>query len=458
MKTGDESTQAKLSEEALIANPSRPIIRLRGSHSSSKPIEAKRLPIDDNDDPGPDEEEPLPPPPPLVSTPDIAFQLLSCLPADRNEEIVSAIRKAIAPDADVRTLCFNGTQRIGVWLRPVVNNQDGSARDRGLERLNILGARESLTFFINSALIRRQAIEGWDAKPKRLDSNSNADPNGPIHLTGFSVSLESPDRIITRIDGFDERPWPDVDFQLTTTDTLSLSGSQVICSSAAALDVDTSWINFLTGLFLIVLPPLGIVFLVERIIIASSDTPAVNAGAGCGAAMLIPKEIFISDGQKAIIGYSRLEVSNGGIFAGGFFEIIPRSPEIAITGATQISVEEGTASLTRSYSLRTEDLLPPLQIAWGGDAVVVSPNAETTAFRFNLTGAEVGDTLTRRVALRVTDADNLVATAEVLARIYITPPPDDDDDFPPVCRVKPWMSECQEPLARAANLRRGESP
>ncbi len=457
MKTGDESAQTKLSEDALIANPSRPIVQLRGSHSSQEPIEAARLPIDDDDDGDPDpDDDPLPPPPPLVSTPDIAFQIAFCLPAELNTAIVSAVRQAITPNADVRTLCLNGTQRIGIWLRPVVNSQDDQARNRGLERLNILGSGESLTFFINSALIRRQAFDAWNATPKRLNGNGTADPSGPIHLTGFSVNLESPNRIVTRIDGFDERPWPDVDFQLTTTDTLSLSGGQVTCSSAADLDVDTSWLNFLTGLFLIVFRPLGIVFLVERIIIASIDTPVANAGAGCGAAMLIPKEIFIPNGQKVVISYSRLEVSSGGIFAGGSFVTIPRSPDVTITGATQISVEEGTESLTRTYSLRTEDLRPPLQIAWRGDAVVVSPNAETTAFRFNLTGAEVGDTLTRRVALQVTDSDNLVATAEVLARVYITPPSDDDDDFPPVCRVKPWLPQCQEPLARAANLRRRE--
>jgi len=143
-----------------------------------------------------------------------------------NDAIVSAVRQAIDPSSDVRTACINGTQRIGVWLRPFIHDQDNQARNRGLERLNILGAGETLTFFINSALIRRQALDGWNAAPKRLNGNGAPDPHGPIHLTGFSVSFENPNRVVTRVDGFDERPWPDVDFRLTTTDRLSLSGAR----------------------------------------------------------------------------------------------------------------------------------------------------------------------------------------------------------------------------------------
>jgi hypothetical protein len=376
--------------------------------------------------------------------------------------VVSAVRQAIHdPNADVRTACINGTQRIGVWLRPFVNNQDNQARDRGIQRLNVIGAGEMLTFFINSALVRRGALDGFNVAPKRLNGDGGPDPNGPIHLTGFSLSFESPNRVVTRIDGFDERPWPDVDFHLTITDTLSVSGGQVHCNSQRDLDVDTSWLNFLTGLFLIVLPPLGAVFLVERIIIASVDAPDADAGPGCAAAAMIPREILIPGREKVVPSYSRVEVSSGGIFAGGSFMVIPRTPEVAIAGPSQISVVEGTASLSRSYSLRTVDLLPrdaepSFQIAWSGEGFAVNPNAETTSFRFNLTGAQVGEVLTRRVAVRVTDADNLVASSELIVRIHVTPA--DEDDFPPVCRVKPWLPQCQEPLARAARSRRREQP
>jgi hypothetical protein len=370
-----------------------------------------------------------------------------------DDDIVSAVRQAVDPYADVRTECINGTQRIGVWLRPAVNEQDNQARNRGLERLNIIGAGERLAFFLNSALIRRQALDAWNTAPKRRNGDGAPDPSGPVHLTGFSVRFESPNRVVTRIDGFDERPWPDVDFRLTITDTLSLSGGQVRCDSQQDLDVDTSWLNFLTGMFLVLLPPLGIVFLVERIIVGSEDAPNRDAGAGCSAAASIPREILILAGLKLVISYSRLEVSSGGIFAGGNFDVIPRSPEVTLTGPSQVSVVEGTTSLTKSYALRTGDLRPPLQIAWSGEGTALSPSAEVTGFRFNLAGAEVGQALTRRVAVRVTDADRLVGSDELIVRIHVTP---EDDDFPPVCRVRPWLPQCEEPLARAASLRRRE--
>lgn len=483
MKKDEEAAQTGISEEVSITNPSRPFVRLRGSHSSQQEILAVARPLrrarDDDGDPLPDDEPPPPPPPPPppVSTPDLALQISFCLDADMNTGIVSAVRAAIGANADVRTACINNSQRIGIWLRPFVNEQDNQARNRGLERLDVIGTGRTLAFFINSALIRRQAFDGWNAAPKRLNGDGDPDPNGPVHLTGFSVSFEGPNKVVTRVEGFDERPWPDADFLLTITDTLSVSGGQVRCDSQRDLDVDTSWLNFLTGLFLLALPPLGIVFLVQRIIIAFSDAPDVDAGAGCAVPAMIPKEILIPAGLKVVASYTGLEVFPGAIVAGGFFDVIARSPEVRITGPSQISVVEGTALLTRSYTLHTEDLRPPFhqvlspnfaaripgpvapmpRIAWSGDGVALSPSAETTGFRFNLVGAQAGQVITRRVAVVVVDVDGLSDSAELIVRIHVTPA-DVDDDFPPICRVKPWLPQCQEPLARATSSRRREKP
>ncbi|MEP6879987.1 MAG: hypothetical protein ABI865_14195 [Nitrosospira sp.] len=461
MMEDEEIPQNDIPTNALISNSSRPI-RLRGSSSSQQPLQAvARLARrrDDDGDPfpdGPGDGEPPPPAPPPVSAPDLAIQISSCLPDQLSSSIVNAVRQAIGPNADVRIACVNQTQRIGVWLRPFVSAQDDQARNRGLDRLNVLGTGETLTFFINSALIRRQALDGWNAAPKRLNGDGNPDANGPIHLTGFSLSFEGPNRVVARIDGFDERPWPDVDFRLTITNTLSPSGGQIQCDGTRDLDVDTSWLNFLTGLFLIALPPLGIVFLVQRIIIANVEGSEAGACVGLGAAGMIPQEILIPGGQKVVISYSRLEVSPGGIFAGGSFVVIPRSPEVAISGPSQISAVEGTASVSRTFSLQPADLRPPLRIAWGGDGSVGTPGGETTSFRFNLAGAEVGQVFTRRVTVRVTDADDLVGSAERLVQIHITP--EDDDGLPPICRTRPWLPQCQEPLANLRSSRRKQNP
>ncbi len=448
MKNDEITTESSISKDASITNPSRSFVRLRGSHSSSQALKGVtnlRKPGNGDDDPFPDDDPPTdpPPPPPQVSTPDLAIQISFCLPGDLNNNIVSAVGQALGGSADVRTTCLNGSQRIGVWLRPFVNQEDNQARNRGLERINVIGSGETLTFFINASLIRRQAVEGWNAAPKRLNGDGVPDAGGPIHLTGFSLSFEGPNKVVTRVDGFDERPWPDVDFRLTTTDTLSVSGGKVSCESVPNLDVDTSWLNFLTGLFLFLLPPLGIVFLVERIIISTVDAPDAHAGAGCGAAALIPEEIIIPQGNKVVASYTRLNVSNGGIFAGGSFVVIPRAPEATIAGPRQLSVAEGITSLSRNYSVSTEDMRPPLQIAWSGDGFITHPHETTASFRFDLSGAQAGHVLTKRVSVRVTDADGLVGSAGVNTAIHIIP--EIDDDRPPVCRVKPWLPQCQLP-------------
>jgi hypothetical protein len=357
-----------------------------------------------------------------------------------------------------------------------------------LERLNIIGSGERLAFFINSALIRRQAFDSWDREPKRRNGDGDPDPNGPVHLSpALSVSFERPNKVVTRIDGFDERPWPDADFVLTITDTLSVAGGEVRCDSERDLDVDTSWLNFLTGLFLLVLPPLGVVFLVQRIIVGSRDAPEVDAGAGGGVPAMIPQEILIPAGKKVVASYERLEVFPGAVVAGGMFAVADRTPEVAITGPTLISVTEGAASVTRNYTLHTVDLRPPFsevlapvlasnvaaritgpggpggplppspRIVWSGDGVALRPSAETTGFRFNLAGAQVGQVVTRRVAVLVVDVDGLSASAELIVRIHVTPA-DADDDFPPICKIKPWLPQCQEPMARASRPRREEQP
>jgi hypothetical protein len=476
MRIYEKAAEADIPGDASITNPSRPFVRLRGSHSSQQPILAVARPfrqIDDDDDQGPSpDDEPPPPPPPPVSTPDLALHLSFCLDENMNASIVSAVRQAIGPNADVRTACINNNQRIGIWLRPVVNEQDVQARNRGLERLNVISNNETLAFFINSTVIRRQAFDGWNAAPKRVNGDGAPDPEGPIHLTGFSVSFEAPNKVITRIEGFDERPWPDVDFVLTTTDTLSLASGQPRCDSERDLDVDTSWLNFLTGVFLIALPPLGVVFLVQRIIVATRDTPDVDAGAGCGVPAMIPIEILIPAGRKVVAFYTRLQVFPGGIVAGGVLDIVPRTPEVSITGPIQVSVVEGSASVTRNYTLHTEDLRPPFhevlstnlaarvtgavaqtpRVRWSGEGVPISPSAETTGFRFNVAGAQAGQVITRRVAVLVVDVDGLSASAELIVRIHVTPG-NVGDDFPPICRVRPWLPQCQESMARLTSHR-----
>src|SRR6516162_6687620 len=362
MKPQDDQ-EPLIPPDASISNPARAQPRLRGSHSSQQPLIARKKPPGNGDDAPPDEGEPPPPPPPPVSVPDVAMQFSPCLPDAVRADVIRAIRDATGGTADVRALCQNQSERIGLWFRPVVNPDDNAARDRGLQRLSLLQVGEAVVFFINSSLIYRTAFDAWNQQPRRLNGDGNPDPNGPIHLTSFSLSFESPNRVVTRIGGFDERPWPDVDFTVSITDTLALSAGGVRCDSVTTLDADTSWLNFLTGLFLIVFPPLGAVFLVERIIVGSADAPQLGEGPGCNAAALIFREVMIPRGLKVVFSYQRLNVGSG-------------------------------------------------------DGVALNQGAETTAIRFNLGSTSPGHVVTQRVAVRVTDVDGLAAETALIVSIH----------------------------------------
>lgn len=171
--------------------------------------------------------------------------------------------------------------------------------------------------------------------------------------------------------------------------------------------------------------------------------------------------------------YRRAEASDAGIFAGGLVEVVPRSPEVTIIGPTRISIDEKQTSVIRPYHILTDDLRPPFfdpisnaplavaarvpglggvtpprpGIVWSGDGTPLRPGAEVTGFSFNMEGARPGKVLTRRVAVIVVDADGLTASAELFAQIHVTPS-DGDGDFPPVCKTKPWLPQCKEPMAR----------
>jgi hypothetical protein len=256
----------------------------------------------------------------------------------------------------------------------------------------------------------------------------------------MAVTFRSPNQVVVTVDGYDERPWPDVDFRLSIADTLTVSGGSVQCATVRDLDADTSWLNVLTGVFLLLLPPLGIFFLVENILVRNADAPSSGSGAGCSAAQLIPDEILIPGGQKVVAFYNRVGVSAGGIFAGGTAAPVARTPAVSIQGPTQRSVEAGQ-NVSATYRVRTDDLLAPLQITWSGEGTPVPQGGETTSMRFSTAGAQGNQVLTKQVAVRVTDRDGLTARGETLLRLHITDP--DDGDLPPICRKKPWLPQCQ---------------
>ncbi len=407
-------------------------MRLLGRHS---------LPIRPPGDGTPEPDNGDNPPPPPVSVPDVAIQLLICLSEDKRSRLLAAIRDTFGPNADIRTTCSRANERIGIWFEPLSPRADSESRDRGLERLQLLRPVELFAIAINSGSIRSAALNFWNTQvPKEFNADLQADSDGPIHLTGFSVSFESPNRVITRIDGFDERPWPDVDFSFVITDRLSILGDQIHCDSSSDLQADTGFLNFLTGILagittvvfglagaLGFLPALPTLFFLTEAIVAGTYEPSGGLGGnfaiGCSAALLFPRKILVSGGRKFIFFYSRVEVNPGGIYAGGYFSERLRDPSVSIAGPTRVEALPRARSVARRYPIVTEEMVPPLQVNWSAEGRVVSPTAQSSTIVFDIpTGAEDGTVLQKRIAVRVTDTDRIAVGKNLLVTIEVILP------------------------------------
>jgi len=86
-----------------------------------------------------------------------------------------------------------------------------------------------------------------------------------------------------------------------------------------------------------------------------------------------------------------------------------------------------------------------------GVALVPARGDENSGFRFNLADAHVRPNRHRRVAVLVVDIDGCSASAEP-GSFASTSRRGSDGDFPPICTMKPWLPQCQEPMARPRQI------
>lgn len=410
--------RADVPAETTISSPTGRPARLLGSHPSVAGLYTERPfpPRHPNGgvEPGfPDDwVEPV-----QVSTPDIALQFVPCLP-----QLTEAMQLAFGLEADIRYDCVDSHGTVGIWMLPTGTAEVSEARDRGLARLALMNANETVAFFINSAYIRRMFQNEWAARPKRLDGSGRPDANGPVHLTGASIRFESPDRVIVKIEGYDERPWPDVDFTYTVTETLSVSNGRIRSDVNENLDVDTSWLTALTAIFSVVFLPLGIVFAVESVIVSSAEAADMADSGFQGVASVIPQEVMIQGGQKIVMDYSRVAVSSGGVFAGGSFSLAARTPTVEISGPQQVTMTVAGGVVRRTYRAMTGDLKPSLQFSWSSEPDVSFSNSHSASPRVTFMAiGQPGQVVTRRLAVSVLDSDGLEADGELTVRISVQP-------------------------------------
>ena len=385
---------------------------------------------------------------PGVSVPDVAFQFKPCL-SGIEATIMDAIRSGVPGAADVRVQCFKNTERVAIWMRPPEGADDGPARDAAVQSLELLGPGENYAAFINASLIRSQADDAFAKQPKRLTGDGVPGASGAVHLTGLRLNFQAPNRVNTIVDGFDERPWPDVDFHLIATDTLSASAGELQSHSDHNIDTDTGWLTILTaamnaltvlvsGWFL----PLALLFFYEGVTVASADPPDTGAGAGAAAIGALPTEIMIPEKLKVAMHYERVQVSEGGIFTGGFIVLAQRTPALAINGARLLAAKDTLVNVNRSYSVATADLRGPLSFHWTADGIVGRPHDQSTGVTFHLKSPKVGQVLAKNVHVQVTDVDGLTAEESITVQLHIVSG-DPDNNLPPICRIKPWLPVCK---------------
>jgi hypothetical protein len=402
----DQQKTYRTEPPADVITPEEPVTRLRGSTPTRQGRGA--LGTGGARNPGTGVGKSLPNLP-GISTPDLAFQFKPCVPAELTTTVKDRVMADVTGAVDVRIGCAGDTCTIAIWMSPALGSLDSVDRDLGLESLRLLQSGENYAAFINGTLIKARAQDDFAKRPKRLDGDGNASDDGPVHLTGLNVDFQPPNCVITTIDGFDERPWPDVDFEITITETLSASAGALQVTPVSALDTDTSWLSVLTaimgvlthsdsGLFAIGLAIFG----TQDVVVTGASAPTGIAGAG-SAAKNLPAEVMIPGKLKFVMDYERVQVSSGGIFAGGSMALANRVPSIAISELGILETIGKEAPNTRTYYVQSVDMLAPETFAWTSDGVLEDATAAEAVVRFSLPQ--------HQLQVQVTDVDGFVRQA-----------------------------------------------
>jgi len=347
---------------------------------------------------------------------------------------------AILPNVEARATCANRATTIGIWLERALTSEEADARERSLQRFALLTGDETVAILITLRALRAFAQAGFDRMPRRLSEDGTPSSDGPIHLERISIDLLPPNAIVTRIEGFDDRPWPDTDFTATITDSIvrvlrsvpclneqssDLRGLQ--CDSSQDVDVDTA--DTALALFLgIVTLPFGIYFLEEFARAAGGgdgDGDGDSGAVGCALARLLQRPI--QRPGRALIGsllhidFERANVTSAGFLFGGKLTPCQRFPRVTIDGPRSFAISTERASVSGIYRARTANTYGELSYRWTAThARVHSPTARTSEITFHVNAPET-ELTEAEVTLTVTDGDGAFAPVTSTVRINLTP-------------------------------------
>jgi hypothetical protein len=132
-----------------------------------------------------------------TASPDIRFQIAPGLTPAQREGLLSSLLSSLPHGSEVRTGPAADAMRIGLWLVPAADATESAARETSLAAFDPLGEGETFGASVSADLISRLAQIAWYQAPQHVDDQGRVRANGPIHLTGFSLELAAPDRIVT---------------------------------------------------------------------------------------------------------------------------------------------------------------------------------------------------------------------------------------------------------------------
>jgi hypothetical protein len=384
-----------------------------------------------------------------------------------NVNVINIINSKFGPNACSYQVNDGKYTRLGIWTDNTYASFPDKEKSQFLNSVTINDAGKMFALWVNVEMIRKQIYDNWKSTPKTYNSDFRPDNNGPIHINNIDFTLESPNRMITKIFGTDERPWPDVDFTLTSADTLSTTLDSIVCTTKNYLDVDKSWLNALTGIFTglatifgifvnpwLILPAglFGGAFLTESIYIyvKEGEVSSGNTTPGQLFASYLNQfaETPVPGRFKVALLYEDIEIGSGGVCVRGTIMPHLRNPRINIEGGGQMSINRGLDSVAKKFKLsipgeNASDLLWPLRYQWTADGKIEQVYSPETSITFSTKGAS-GDILKKKVHLQVTDNDGLTASADTTAEFYIVEPEDYNDADNRICRKKPWLPVCKQ--------------
>jgi hypothetical protein len=408
-----------------------------------------------------------------AGAPEIAFQFMPCLNDEQRRKVTRTLKAALraaskgAPaEPDVRSRCsaeLLGTESFGVWRRPAVRAYPPgpdpvlvAARNTALQQMVLLRGLETFAGRVSYGMLNDLATQAWEAQPKRRNEQGDEDDHGPIHLRSFSFAFAGGDTIRTRVRGAYSKGPIVADFVYTLVDTVSIERGALRARSRESLDVDETPVTLaMLGLGAVFLP-LGVFGLKGLVEVWEQEANPPDPGTNVGAMIvqMFPAQLMVTGGQKVVFNYERIRLApKAPVEVGGTYALTARDPRVTIEGPRDVWTFLGDAPHQIVYKAITQDLRPGLAGAWTLDGEAtdpppargarlappvpdVVPTAE--AIRFEPPRIATGHFVTRRVAVAITDTDDLIGRAAIDVRVHL-----DDRRRPAICREKPSLPQCR---------------